>query len=449
VNITTPIDSDKARATAPDEDARLVAGGAATFLVDSTTGAIVAANAAASDELGVGATHAAMLDPAMPAWTVIRAFADEQAGPSNARRPLLFWTAAGPRAIDCRMDLVSRGPRTLVRVSTAVTFAAPVADEAAQVRQRDMATLREIARRIKAGSGPAAVPETAASIAGPDAAAPIPAEGPAPPPALDFRPLPAAARDAKLADRDPATGAGEIPPDLLAKLAHELRTPLSAIVSLAEIMRDEQLGAIGNARYKVYAADIHETARHTLDLVAAMLDARRSSLRETALETLDLSHVSLNDIVHSSTSAMRPIADRSGVELIIHAAPGLPNMHADRRAVRQMILNLLSNALRHTAKGGCITLTTALDRDGSILLAIVDTGSGMRPEEIARAVSNDPGIPRPKRIQVAGGHPGSGIGLPLVRALAEAHGGRLAIESSPSNGTAIRISFPADRVVVS
>jgi len=231
-----------------------------------------------------------------------------------------------------------------------------------------------------------------------------------------------------------------------ARLAHELRTPLSAIVSLAEIMRDERLGAMGNPRYKAYAADIHDTARHTLDLIGAMLDDSRDEANAAggaAHPRLELDTVDLNDIAERCASAMQPIAARGGVTIALAPSDDVKAVLADRRAIRQIILNVLSNALRFTPKGGRITLATARRNDGTIELSVADTGSGMDPADIARALSSTTMAPAPPRIRLAGEHAGFGFGLPLVRELAEAHGGSLDIESVPEHGTRVVVILPA------
>ena len=235
----------------------------------------------------------------------------------------------------------------------------------------------------------------------------------------------------------------------LARLAHELRTPLGAIVSLAEVMRDEQLGAMGNPRYKAYAGDIHDTARHTLDLVVAMLDGAVASASDTAAPgRIAGEPVDLNAICSSSASAMRPIAARGGVTLETRLDPALPMVRADRRSLRQIILNVVSNGLRHTAAGGRIEIATRREPGGEIILSIADSGSGMRAADIDRALGKAPAAQVvSRRLRVAGSQSGTGIGLPLVRELTEAHGGRLEIESHPGTGTRIVIRLPADRAL--
>jgi signal transduction histidine kinase len=227
-----------------------------------------------------------------------------------------------------------------------------------------------------------------------------------------------------------------------------LRTPLSAIVSLAEVMRDEQFGPIGNSRYRTYAADIHDSAQHTLEVVMAMLGGSAHAAGgqvDVARTRIECDRLDLNALGRSAISAMQPIAARGGITLATEAADGLLMLFADRRAVRQIILNLLSNALRHTPENGRITLSTRRRDDGSVVLAIADTGSGMQPADIARALAQPRDRPLPARLRIAGERVGSGIGLPPVRELVEAHGGTLSIESTVGKGTRVTIAFPSDR----
>ena len=469
VNVTTPIDSTDARAAALNGDEWLVSRREPVLLIDPATHRLVASNASGAACLGIGDARSIDFDPSMPGWGPIKAYAES--GPDRPPREetMLFWAPAGPRALKGRMETVRHNDRTLVLITVEPTtgpgtLAARAPQSAAQ--QDDLATLREIARRIRAGGqaeGPAR--ETTAgyeagarAAAAKDPASPPPVvpepsatAGPAPlrfPPPLDFRQAPGPTADP--ATGDPKQGTDLVHsngPSALAKLAHELRTPLSAIVSLAEIMRDEQLGAMGNQRYKAYAADIHESARHTLELVGAMVETEREAANGDHPH-LDFSPVDINEIARSCASAMKPIASRGDVSLDTKLQPHLPRIAANRRAIRQIILNLLSNALRFTPHGGRITIATTLAADRMLRLEVADTGKGMRPEDIARIVGPLHGESatdsRPQLPTTNGGS--TGIGLPLVRQLAGAHGATLSIESEPERGTQILITFPPDRV---
>ncbi|MEQ1613016.1 MAG: HAMP domain-containing sensor histidine kinase [Hyphomicrobiaceae bacterium] len=462
MNIITPIDDPDARATSLDVDARLVDGEAPTLLVDPAECSLLAANAAAVKLLGLVATRPTRMDRAMPAWGIISAVLGGTDKHNQGARPLLFWTPTGPRTIAGQLEAITAGTRSLVRIrlisastnEASITGAAmassqPSPGSEAIANANDLATLREIARRIRAGTSADMASQPATTEMPVDTAPPTPRL----PPPLDFRPLesPIEPAAATLPPQvPPMATANPIGTDL-AKLAHELRTPLSAIVSLAEIMRDERLGAMGNPRYKAYAADIHDSALHTLDLIGVMFDsgggAVPSNDAKVAELKLDLTRIDLNDIANRCVSAMQPIGARGEVTLGINLQPDLPHLLADRRALRQIILNVLSNALRFTPKGGLIALATVLHADGTIELSVRDTGSGMRTAEIDRALGRSEAPAAPKRIRLAGEQSGFGFGLPLVRQLAEAHGGRLAIESTPGSGTRVAVIFPVDHVM--
>ena len=353
----------------------------------------------------------------------------------------MFWTPNGPSANLAELTYASAPETGMVQLRIWLQEAATeCVDEpkvAREDRSDDMETLREIARRIRSGS------KTEARLV--DASEPQ--QGP---PALDFRPAKA---PPEVSSRVPLQPTDSRFRDNLAKLVHELRTPLSAIASLAEIMRDERLGPMGNDRYKSYAADIFDSAQHTLDLVAATLesagdtaDTKENSADSPQLQPTNFTAVDVDEIARSCVSCMQPIATRAGVNLEFFPA-NVPILQADRRAVRQMILNIVSNALRYTPTNGNISVKTDRGRNGAVILEVSDTGSGMRSADLVRALS--PPDPRPvdtmpPRIRIAGGH--HGIGLPLVRSLIESHGGQFAIESKPGEGTRVTLTFPAERV---
>jgi len=225
-----------------------------------------------------------------------------------------------------------------------------------------------------------------------------------------------------------------------AKLAHELKTPLSAIVAAAEIMRDERLGAIGHDRYREYAADIHDSARHALAVINRMLQGQVSFERAE----LEFAEIDLNAQAERAVSALRPLADEAGLTLQLSLGDRLPLVIADAVSVRQMLLNLLTNALKFTGAGGRIAVATRYEVDGPVALFVADDGPGMSRAEIDRALSaGDGAIPQTTPIPAAG----LGIGLPLVRVLAAANGATLAIESEAGRGTRVTITFARDRVV--
>lgn len=221
-----------------------------------------------------------------------------------------------------------------------------------------------------------------------------------------------------------------------AMLAHELRTPLSAIAALADVMKDERLGSMGNARYLVYANDIYESARHALSVIEVMLedDAGLRSVQDPACTNL---HQSISRCL----SALGALADNGGVRLESNLAAGHVQIAIERRSLTQILLNLLSNALKFTPRGGAITVETRRGSDGGLVLSVRDTGPGMATEQLKRVRAGM------LLDGTAGARHGSGYGLPLVRALARSAGAELDILSNPGQGTCITVTFPPDRLI--
>ncbi len=218
----------------------------------------------------------------------------------------------------------------------------------------------------------------------------------------------------------------------LANMSHELRTPLNAIMGFSDMMRLEAFGPLGHARYGEYAATICNSGRHLLDLITDILDTAKieSGKLELHPETIDLAAA-----IGECTELLAMRAKEAGLELSVAIAA--PALTADRRAVKQILLNLLSNAIKFTPAGGCISVETAL-RPGFLLLSVRDDGLGIPADQIPRLgrpfeqVCVDPLLAKG----------GSGLGLALVQALAQKHGGQMRIESEVGVGTTVTVEFP-------
>jgi two-component system, cell cycle sensor histidine kinase PleC len=220
----------------------------------------------------------------------------------------------------------------------------------------------------------------------------------------------------------------------LAKLAHELKTPLSAIVAAAEVMRDERLGPLGE-RYRGYASGIHESASHALGVINAMLGAE--TVRDHTTDPVRMRRLDLNQIAGATASSARALLEAAGLSLALAFSSALPGIDADEHAVRQLILNLVTNAMRATPAGGVITVSTATDAAGAVLLTVADTGNGMGAADIERALDGDRSsdfVVRPSG--------GLGLGYPLILELAKDNHARVSIESEAGVGTRVTISFP-------
>ena len=228
--------------------------------------------------------------------------------------------------------------------------------------------------------------------------------------------------------------------DTLARISHELRTPLSAIMGFAEVMVEERFGPVGNDRYRDYLRDIHQSGQHLLSLVNDLLDLAKI---EAGKFDLDFVAVDANATVRAALAMIRPEAERHHVFLRSALASSLPMVVADERTIRQVVINLLSNAVKFTEPGGQVIVTTTVSEDGEVALRIRDTGVGMDSDDLKMALE----LFR----QTAAGRKagGTGLGLPLTKALAEANRARFSIKSERGRGTLVEIIFPANRVLVS
>ncbi len=226
--------------------------------------------------------------------------------------------------------------------------------------------------------------------------------------------------------------------DFLAKISHEIRTPLNAIIGFAEVMKQEQLGPIGNERYKEYLNDIHVSGQHVMSLINDLLDLSKI---EAGRMELAFTSVDLNDIVAGCIGLMQPQANRDHVIMRSHLAPRLPRVVADERSVRQIVLNLLSNASKFTEAGGQVIVSTAMTDRGEAVIRVRDTGVGMTDKDIETALEPF------RRVQTAHPKSGTGLGLPLTKALTEANRANLSIRSKPKEGTLVEVTFPPTRVL--
>ncbi|RDV04619.1 PAS domain-containing sensor histidine kinase [Undibacter mobilis] len=228
--------------------------------------------------------------------------------------------------------------------------------------------------------------------------------------------------------------------EFLAKISHEIRTPLSAILGFSEVMMDERFGAIGNERYKEYLKDIHAAGGHVISLLNDLLD-----LSKIEAGKLDLTFVSvsLNDIVQECVAMLQQEANRQRVIIRTSLSPNLPPIVADARSVRQIALNILSNSIKFTGAGGQVIVSTAVNDDNEAMLRVRDTGAGMSEQELQMALEPFRQLATTSRW----GASGTGLGLPITKALAEANHARFRITSRPEDGTLVEVAFPATRVL--
>ncbi len=240
--------------------------------------------------------------------------------------------------------------------------------------------------------------------------------------------------------RDQAVVASRAKTEFLANMSHELRTPLNAIIGFSEIMRAELFGALGSAKYREYVRNIQTSGEHLLAVIGEVLDISKVEAGHYVLEEQVINLISLVEDICVLESDQ---AERAGVKLMQEVTARDIHVQCDERALKQILLNLLSNAFKFTPAGGMVTCRALLLTTGGIALEVQDTGIGIPEEHLHRVL--DPFV------QVRDRHTrksaGTGLGLSLVRVLAELHGGRVTVNSQPGRGTAIRVSLPPWRAM--
>ncbi|MDX3975973.1 ATP-binding protein [Shinella sp.] len=228
--------------------------------------------------------------------------------------------------------------------------------------------------------------------------------------------------------------------DFLARVSHEIRTPLNAIIGFSDMMATERFGPIGHPRYIEYANDIGRSGRHVLDIVNDLLDISKIEAGEMELE---FTAVGLNETIAEAVSLIQPQANGQRVIIRTSLSANVPQIVADLRSIKQIALNILSNAIRFTPAGGQIVVSTAYEPNGSVVLRIRDTGVGMTRSELEQAM-------KPFRQVTTGARKrgdGTGLGLPLTKAMVDANRANFSISSTPNEGTLVEVSFPSPRVL--
>jgi len=236
-----------------------------------------------------------------------------------------------------------------------------------------------------------------------------------------------------------AASANKAKSDFLAAMSHELRTPLNAIIGFSEMMTAQMFGPLGDHRYKGYATDIHDSGMHLLSLINDVLDLSQLNAKKSELleESIDISR-----IVAEAIRMVETQAEIGGVTLTTDIPFDLPSVLVDARRIKQVLINVLSNAVKFTHSGGRVTVTAGIRPDG-LAIAVRDTGIGIKQELIAKALENFGQI----NSSIARKHKGTGLGLPLAKQLMELHGGLLTLESEADVGTCVTAILPACRVL--
>jgi hypothetical protein len=372
------------------------AGAQPAFVFDAGAGAIVEANAAGRAAWGLEAAGAApvAVDRAMPALARLAALSD-----SGACETLTFWSARGLLRLACRVE--QAGPEEPDRFLVTAVAEAPPADGGDMAEEGDNG--------------------------GPDGG-----------------------------------GAGGFEASVQARLAHEIRTPLAAVIAYAEILKDEHFGPMASARYRDYARHIFDGARHALGVVEGIL-GNGGAGAASGVPALAFAHLDAAAVVENCLAVARPLAEQAGLELAADLGKGLPRVVADELTLKQMLLNLITNAIKFARPGDRVTVRVAAGPDGGVAIEVADTGPGMAAAPVL------PGLEAREGPQVRSGvrqgpqsglrqgtaaadrgsrgpQAGLGIGLPLTRALAEANGAALSIQSAPGRGTCATIAFGPERL---
>jgi two-component system, cell cycle sensor histidine kinase PleC len=228
--------------------------------------------------------------------------------------------------------------------------------------------------------------------------------------------------------------------DFLALMSHELRTPLNAIIGFSEVLGTEMLGPLGNPRYREYANDVHGAGRHLLALINDILDLSKAAAGKFDLQCEEIAP---DDIVAECLKLMRGKAHEGKLRLHSDLALGLPCLCVDRLRFKQVLLNLISNAVKFTPPGGHVHIMAGQQDDGHFVLTVRDTGIGMSPEQIPVALEPFRQVASPFARNIEG----TGLGLALVKSLVECHDGTLEIHSELHKGTAVKVILPPQRTI--
>jgi two-component system cell cycle sensor histidine kinase PleC len=224
----------------------------------------------------------------------------------------------------------------------------------------------------------------------------------------------------------------------LAHLSHELRTPLTAILGFSESIRDQLFGPLGDPKYREYAAHVHSSGQHLLNLAGEILDLTQGESGALALSESD---IDVAELVQGCEALVASRAEARRLRITCLVPRDLPLLRADATKIRQILLNLLTNAIKFTPPGGEVTITAGVTPDGAIFVSVADNGVGMAPDDIPRALAPFVRLANPLVQQTEG----AGLGLPICKRLAEMHDAAFSIVSKPGLGTTCTVRFPESR----
>jgi len=234
-----------------------------------------------------------------------------------------------------------------------------------------------------------------------------------------------------------AEAANQAKSRFLANMSHELRTPLNAVIGFSDLMLAGIAGPLPAGRFQEYITDIRNSGQHLLHLINGVLDMAKLEAGKMTLDDEEVDLAEVATLVHRMLGAQ---SMQCGVAIELCLEAGLPSLKGDGHALRQILLNLVSNGLKFTGRGGQVAIATGLSSDGGLWLSVTDNGPGMTPDQVEIALTPFG--------QVRGdnaGFGGTGLGLPLCRSLVELHGATFTLESAPNKGTKVLVTFPPER----
>ena len=237
-----------------------------------------------------------------------------------------------------------------------------------------------------------------------------------------------------------AERANEAKSHFLANMSDELRTPLNAIIGFSDIMRNERFGPLNNDRYRDYSRDVNESGIHLLGIINDILDLAKIEAGHATMEIE--AEFDVAAVVDSAERMVRPMAETRGVRLVIDTSNCDLRLFGVERMVRQVLINVLSNAIKFTESGGLVTLSAEYRSHGNLAVSVADTGIGMSPDEVKLALTPFGQADNSMTRQQVG----TGLGLPLAKAMMDLHDGRLMVRSQKGAGTAIVLIFPSSRI---
>jgi signal transduction histidine kinase len=245
--------------------------------------------------------------------------------------------------------------------------------------------------------------------------------------------------EALVAAKEQAELANRAKSEFLANMSHDLRTPLNAIIGFSDMMKNEILGPIGVPKYSEYVDAISESGAHLLDMINVILDLSKI---ESSSIMLDDDEIDVAGTIDAVLTLVALKAESSGVELVKVIPADLPRLTADEVRVKQMLGNLLSNAIKFTPLGGTVRISAECLNDGRLMVTVSDTGIGISDEDVPLVLEPFGQVDSVMTRKFEG----TGLGLPLVRAMIQQHGGELLLESELGAGTTVSIIFPVERV---